>query len=189
MGKRNTVPSEVREAIEAELLQPRVPPRSRAAIAREHAVSARTVSRYAEELGIEPADVWRTDTIREATVAATDRRRAQRSNLADHLLAVEVPRLLERMGGQWHRTVVVPGPAAGTERVDEDDAVIARGLKDLHAAVKTAVDQTITIDKTDTDNGDEAAREALGRMFAGLDEVYERVQHERRHPDESEPPT
>ena len=169
------VHAHVRAAIEAELLEPRTPPRSRAAIAREHDVSTRTVSRFAEQLGIDDGAPFRTDTIATATQAATDRRRAKRSELADLLLTVEVPRLLERMAGAWQRTVVIPGMDARTEQAVEDDATIARGLKELHTALNLAVRQTIDIDKADADTGDTAATQTLDRLFGGLDLVYERV--------------
>lgn len=162
----------VRAAVEAELRTPHTPPRSRAAIARAHGVSTRTVQRWADELGL--ADPWSTADTRAATAAAADRRRAARSQLADELLAVEIPRLRARMAGTWEKTIVVPDPAGSTvERVDEDDATIARGLKDLHTALGIAVDKTIAIDKHDVQGeGDDTAAETLGRLFAGLDNAY-----------------
>lgn len=176
MGARNTVPDHVRAAIEHELLNPQDPPRSRAAIAREHDVNPRTVSRYATDLGV-AGDPFKTDGIRQATEAATDRRRALRSALADELLSVEIPRLRELLAkghaGQWRKTVVINGQDAGTELVAEDDYNLARGAKDLLAAVKTATDTTLAVDKTDAADGDDQARKALGDLFGALGKAVE----------------
>lgn len=165
------IPPGVRASIEAELRTPQDPPRSRAAMSRHHGVSTRTVQRWADELGI--VDPWSTSDTRAATLAATDRRRAARSVLADELLTVEIPALRARMAaaGDWRKTVVVPG--AGIEQVCEDDAVVARGLKELHTALGIAVDKTIAIDRHDVQaEDDDTAATTLNRLFTGLDAAY-----------------
>jgi hypothetical protein len=81
VGKANTVDPAVRAAIERELLQPATPRRFRAAIAREHGVSVRTVSRYADELGV--ANPFAARDVRAATEAATDRQAMRRAEVSD----------------------------------------------------------------------------------------------------------
>jgi hypothetical protein len=146
--------------------------RSRAAIAREYGVSTRTVTRYAEALGLN--DPFSTRDTRKATESARDRRRALRSELADTLLVVEVPRLLERLAGQWRKTLVIPAPdGAYTASVVEDDVLIARGLRELHTAVGIAIDKTVVIDKHDAESDDDTAGEVLDKLFAGLGAAYQ----------------
>lgn len=171
------VDAAVRAAVEAELV--RGTDRSRAAIAREAGVSTRTVQRWAEALGL--TDPWSTADTAAATAAATDRRRALRSQLADELLQVEVPMLRERMRTPMRKTILV-GRGMGEqtpELVDEDDAVVARGLQSLITSVGIAVDKTIAIDKHDhVDAGDDAAGELLGKLFDGLGAAYAVLQAE-----------
>ena len=189
MGARNTVPADVRAAIEAELLEPRDPPRSRAAIAAEHDVSPRTINRYATALGIPPEEAWKTDVIRAATEAATDRRRHLRSQLADELLNVEVPALRELLArghaGGWRKTIALPG--VGSDQVDEDDYNVARGAAALHGSIKTAIDTTIAIDRHDQGDGDDEARKALGNLFGALAKGVEQGLDPDPRPGDDEP--
>lgn len=179
----NAVDPTVRAAVEHELRHPQDPPRSRAALAREAGVSTRTVSRWADELGL--TDPFTTRDVRAATEAATDRRRALRSTLADDLLLVEVPRLRALMAGPWRKTLIVPGGGfepPTLEQIVEDDVLVARGLKDLHTALGIAVDKTIAIDRHDVQvEGDDAAAHTLGRLFDGLAAAYRVLD---QHPDD-----
>ncbi|MDN5859940.1 MAG: hypothetical protein L0H84_15100 [Pseudonocardia sp.] len=148
--------------------------RSRAQLARDFRVAPSTVRRIAAEHGINnPFD---TSGTRKATESAADRRRVQRSDLADELLTVEIPRLRTRMAGPWQRTAVMPGPD-GPEAlvVPEDDATIARGLKDLHTALGIAVDKTIVVDRHDAQDSDQGADDTLARLFDGLGHAYRAV--------------
>lgn len=190
MGRTNAVDPAVRAAIERELLQPATPRRSRAAIAREHGVSVRTVSRYADELGIE--NPFATRDVRQATEAATDRQALRRAEVSD-LYLTRARQLLEDMDKPH-----VVFSFGGKDNVYAEhtlERAPTGDLRNLMQASALAFDKHLAADKHDADNGDDAAREALGRMFAGLDEVYARVQAERAaaaqhpYPDESEPPT
>lgn len=151
--------------------------RSRAQLARALGVSTRTVSRWAEDAGL--VDPFTTRDTRAATEAATDRRRALRSDLADKLLLLEVPRLHDHLAGTWERVVVLPGPdGAVTERVREDDATIARALKELHVAIAAATRTTIDIDKHDVRVADDdQAGQVLGKLFDGLGAAYRVLNH------------
>lgn len=158
-----------RAAIVAAITSPTRP--SRAQIARDHGVDPRTVQRLAEQHGI--VDPWDTSGTAAATRSAGDRRRHLRSQLADELLTVEVPRLRARMAGPWRRTAVLLGPdGPETVQVTEDDATIARGLKDLHTAVGIAVDKTLVVDRQDSDAGTDDAVSMLGKLAAGLEGAY-----------------
>lgn len=168
---------DTRRAIEAALQDPD-DQRSRAQLGRDHGVHPRTISRWATALGIDPDRRWSTADTRKATEAATDRRRALRSALADELLTVEIPRLCAKLATaeEWTKTVVVSGPDGAEERtVREDDAVMVRGMKDAHAAIATANRTTIDIDRHDTADGDDNAGETLIRLFDGLGAAYQAI--------------
>lgn len=175
----------VRTAIETELQAGSG--RSRAAIAREHGVSTRTVQRFADQLGLR--DPWNTADTRKATEAATDRRRALRSQLADQLLTEDIPLLRAQLREPMRKTVVLPGPdGASTERVDEDDAVVARARQALMTSVGIAVDKTIAIDKHDVQDDADQAGEVLGKLFDGLGAAYEVLRRDAQaDPADAEP--
>lgn len=179
MTRRAPADTATRRRVEHELQHPADPPRSRAAIAAEAGVSARTVSRWADALGIPPGEPWKTDAIRAATISATDRRRALRSDLADELLRVEARRLLDHIArsDRWTRTVAVGIGAGAQETVEirEDDAVIAKGLKDAHAALSSLLGRTLDIDRLDVAPDDDKADDTLARLFDGLAGAYHAI--------------
>lgn len=190
---RTPVDDATRRRIEHELLNPADPPRPRAQLAREAGVAPRTITRWAEALGVEPARVFDTSTIAAATISATDRRRARRSELADTLLD-EVAALIEqaREGrrGSWTRAVVVGtgGGAAEVEHVREDDATVARAAKDLHAAASTALGRTLDIDKHDAQPDDQSADDVLVKLFDGLGAAYRALREQPSRDDVEEGP-
>lgn len=154
----------IRQAIEAR------DGRSRAQLARDYGVSPRTVQRIADQLGL--VNPWDTTGTRKATEAAADRRRALRSQLADDLLTVDIPRLRERMAAAdtWRKRVALPtGEGPEVIAMAEDDAVIAKGLQTLMTAVGIAVDKTVAIDKHDTqdEQGFAAVDQWLKAMLGG----------------------
>lgn len=164
----NAVDPAVRAAVEAELRHPHTPPRSRAALAREAGVSTRTVSRWADELGIEQP--FTTRDVRAATEAATDRRRALRSTIADELLGkvrgwlvqLDEPHLVFSFGGKDndYNEHLLPAPPTGD-------------IKNLMLSIGIAVDKTIAIDKHDAQVADDdQAGAVLGKLFDGLAAAY-----------------
>lgn len=197
MTRREQPDPAVRRRIEHELRHPQNPPRSRAAIAREHGVSARTVSRYAEALGIPSAVAFDTASIRAATISATDRRRALRSDLADTMLRVEATRILDMLArsGRWERALTVKreGGEETVERIREDDATVARGVKDLHNALGLLITRTLDIDQRDAVPDDTNADDTLAKLFDGLGAAYQLltgrpVDADDHHPDDPEEP-
>lgn len=138
--------------------------RSRAAIAREHNVAARTVQRIADEAGI--TNPWCTADTRAATQSATDRRRATRSQLADDLLAdAQRLRALFADPAAWRKTMMGP---EGAEQVRADDVEIAAGIRNHFTSIGIAVDKTIVIDRHDTGDDTDAAASMLGRLADNL---------------------
>lgn len=169
---RSGVDPAVRRRIEHELQHPQDPPRSRAAIAREHGVGPRTVTRYAEQLGIVNADLWRTDSIRAATVSALDRRRAERSKLADRLQA-EADRLLDQMDGPF--LVFNFGGKDNDYNEHHLDRAPTGDVKNLMHSVGIAIDRALAIDKNDAQPDDTNADDTLARLFDGLAGAYHAI--------------
>lgn len=176
---RLPTPPHVVAAIEAELLTPHDPPRSRRAISDAHGVSIRTVQRIADRLGI-AKEAWRTDTVRAATVSALDRRRAERSRLADELQrrAAEIlakldqPHLAFSFGGRDNEY---------NERLL--DAPPSSDIRNLVQSANTLLGRAQEIDTRDQLAADDTAGEVLDRLFTGLGHAY-RAARLDEHPGE-----
>lgn len=165
---RLPTPPHVVAAIEAELLNPQDPPRSRRALSAAHGVSVRTVQRIADRLGI-AKDAWRTDTVRAATESALDRRRAERSRIADELQrrAAEIlakldePFLAFAFGGRdnEYNEHLLPGPPTSD-------------IRNLVQSANTLLGRAQEIDTRDQAGADDSAGEVLDRLFTGLGHAY-----------------
>lgn len=167
--RREPTPQPVIDAIETELLSGKS--RSRAAIARHHEISVSTVQRIARRLGIE-TEVWKTDHIRAATAAAIDRRRAERSDLAD-LLQRRARELLRQMDGPF--LVFNFGGKDNTYEEHTLDGPPTGDIKNLmHAAVQ-ALGKALDIDQMDHRPDDGAADDTLGKFFEGVATAYELI--------------
>lgn len=182
----NAIPADTRAAVETALADPQ-DDRGRAELSRTYGVSTRTISRWADALGVDPGERWSTADTAKATEAATDRRRALRSQLADDLLLVEIPRVRALLAEEvWSKTVVIPGDGGGSERVNEDDAIVARGLKDALTAISVAVRTTVDIDKHDVATEDDGTGATLTKLFDGLATAYTAITG-RQPTDEGDP--
>lgn len=180
VSRRSPIPEPVRRRIVAELNEPADPPRSKAAIAREHGVSMSSVQRIADRVGA-PKDHWRTDTIRAATTAALDRRRDARSRLADRLLT-EAERALGRMTGPF--LVYSFGGKENEYNQHILDRAPSSDLRNLMQTANIAITRSQEIDRGDATVDDDRAGDALERLFGGLGAAYELLR-DRPAPDDA----
>lgn len=179
MTRRVPVDPATRRRVEHELRHPQDPPRSRAAVAAEAGVSARTVSRWADDLGLPPGEPWKTDAVRAATISATDRRRAERSDIADELqrrareilAKLDGPFLVFAFGGKEneYNEHVLDGPPTGD-------------IRNLVTSANTLLGRAQDIDKADAQPDDQGADDVLAQLFDGLGAAY-RVLRGEQPPD------
>lgn len=162
MGRPAT--PETKRAVTAALLDP-AETRSRAQLARDYGVATRTVSRWSRELGIDPAERFSTADTAAATKAATDRRRAKRSELADKLLD-EAQLLLERLHRPW--LVWNFGGKDNTYEEQLLDEAPVEAVRNVFTTAAIAIDKSIAIDRHDDQDGDQGAAEILSALGATL---------------------
>ncbi|TDC81893.1 helix-turn-helix domain-containing protein [Micromonospora sp. KC606] len=141
---------------------------SRNEIARRINRSGRTVSRIADELGL---DFERTRT-RAATEAKVVDARAKRAALANDLLD-DAARLRQQL---WEPAHYVDHGGKEYDRVDwtMNEPTFADKLK-IMQAVGIAADKSVRLDEYDADPGIDAAKSMLGALAAGLGAAYDQL--------------
>ena len=168
--------AKTRRAVEAALQDPS-DTRSRAQMARDYGVAPRTISRWARELGIEPAERFATSTTAAATKAAADRRRAKRSALVDKMLD-EADALLDRLRQPW-----LVWSFGGKDNIYNEHVLPEPPVEAVRNALTTAaiaIDKSVAVDRHDEQGAsDEDAARLLADLGATLADYAARTAGQR----------
>lgn len=151
-----------RTAIEADI---RTGKKSRNQIARDHNVAPSTVTRVAQEAGLDGA-FDRSNTKRATEIAEADAR-ARRARLALDLLD-DAQRLRQRAWTAY--TQCVPTRTGNVEVITLDLPPLAE-VRNAYTALGIAVDKSLALERVDSDDGADAARSMLARLGDALTEA------------------
>lgn len=157
------IPDETREAILEDVQSGQL---ARNAIARKHKVGPATVSRIADEAGLDqPFDRTETKNATQARQADNRRRRAELSSRllvkAGQLLDdMDRPAIVWNIGGKDNTYTEHPMPKPPTG-----------DLRNLMVTAATAIDKHVVLERIDADTGAETAGSLLGSL---LDDLIER---------------
>ncbi len=144
---------------------------SRNAIARQIGRSGRTVTKIADELGL---DFERART-RVATEARKDDARARRAALAVRLLD-DAERMRQQL---WEACTVYN--FGGKDNTFEQALINEPSFADKHkimSSVGIAIDRAVRLDEYDADPGIDAAKSMLGALARGLGAAYDQLNHD-----------
>lgn len=163
------IPDDRRAAILADIQAGK--PRN--AIARQHNVAASTVSKIAQQEGVDGA--FDRSQLENATRARVADLRAQRAAIAADLLA-DVQKLRSRAWSAYVVPMSAGGKDGGVELVTLELPPLAE-VRNAYTSIGIILDKHLLLTRHDDDTSD-GAKSMLGALAAGLQVAYDRMRDE-----------